>query len=77
MLVYANTSKGAVLLGSMHLMLEPGVSGPRLGGCLIRWHAYSLWGWETPQMMHVWTVDPPGGPFSELRPREFVSSLEH
>ncbi len=75
-LVYANTSKGTVLLGAMYLMPEPGDSGPRIGGCLTQWHAHSLRGWETPEMMHVWTVNVPGGPFSELRPREFVSYLE-
>ncbi len=75
-LVYANTSEGAVLLGAMYVMPEPGVSGPRIGGCLTQWHAHSLRGWETPEMMHVWSVDVPGGPFSELRPREFVRSLE-
>jgi hypothetical protein len=75
-LVYANTSKGTVLLGAMYLTPEPGVSGPQVGGCLTQWHAHSLQGRETPEMMHVWTADVPGGPFSELRPREFVSSLE-
>jgi len=75
-LVYANTSKGTVLLGAMYLTPEPGDSGPQIGGCLTQWHAHSLQGRETPEMMHVWTADVPGGPFSELRPREFVSSLE-
>ena len=75
-LVYANTSEGTILLGAMYVMPEPGVSGPRIGGCLTQWHAHSLRGWETPEMMHMWSVDVPGGPFSELRPREFVRSLE-
>lgn len=75
-LVYANTSKGPVLLGAMYLMPEPGTLGPRIGGCLTQWHPHSLWGQETPEMMHVWTADVPGGPFSELRPRKFVQSLE-
>jgi len=75
-LVYANTSKGTVLLGAMYLAPEPGDSGPQIGGCLTQWHAHSLRGWETPEMMHVWTVNIPGGPFSELRPREFISYLE-
>ncbi len=75
-LVYANTSEGTVLLGAMYLMSEPGDSGPQIGGCLTQWHAHSLWGWETPEMMHVWSLDLPGGPFSELRPRQFVESLE-
>ena len=76
-LVYANTSEGPVLLGSMYLMSEPGDPGPHIGGCLTQWHAHSrLLGWETPEMMHVWTADVPGGPFSELRPRNFVRSLE-
>ena len=75
-LVYANTSEGTFLLGAMYLMSEPGDSGPPIGGCLTEWHAHSLWGWETPEMMHVWSVDVPGGPFSELRPRQFVESLE-
>ncbi len=75
-LVYANTSGGPVLLGAMYLMPESGASGPQIGGCLTQWHAHSLWGWETPEMMHVWTADVPGGPFSELRPRKFVQSLE-
>ncbi len=77
-LVYANTSKGPMLLGAMYLMPEPGDPGPQIGGCLTQWHAHSrLLGWETPEMMHVWTAeDVPGGPFSELRPRNFVRSLE-
>ena len=75
-LVYANTSEGAVLLGAMYLMSEPGDSGPQIGGCLTQWHAHSLRGWATPEMMHVWSIDVPGGPFSELRPRQFVESLE-
>ncbi len=75
-LVYANTSKGPVLLGAMYLMPEPSAPGPQIGGCLTQWHAHSLWGWETPEMMHVWTADVSGGPFSELRPRTFVQSLE-
>jgi hypothetical protein len=75
-LVYANASKGPVLLGAMYLMPEPGTTGPQIGGCLTHWHPHSLGGWETPEMMHVWTADVPGGPFSELRPRSFVQSLE-
>ncbi len=75
-LVYANTSEGAILLGAMYLMPEPGATGPRIGGCLTRWHAHSLQGWETPEMMHVWTAEVPGGPFSELKPRQFISALE-
>jgi hypothetical protein len=75
-LVYANTSEGLVLLGAMYVMPEPGDPGPRIGGCLTQWHAHSLRGWETPEMMHVWSVDVPGGAFGELRPREFVRSLE-
>lgn len=43
-LVYANTSEGAVLLGAMYLMSEPGDSGPQIGGCLTQWHAHSLGG---------------------------------
>jgi hypothetical protein len=75
-LVYANTSKGPVLMGAMYLMPESGISGPQIGGCLTQWHAHSLDGWETPEMMHVWTVNGyPGGPFSDaVRPREVVPS---
>lgn len=74
-LVYANTSKGPVLMGAMYLMPEPGVSGPQIGGCLTQWHAHALDGWETPEMMHVWTASGyPGGSFSEVRPREVVPS---
>ena len=60
----------------MYLMPEPGVSGPQIGGCLTQWHAHLLLGWETPEMMHVWTADVPGGSFSELKPCNFVRSLE-
>lgn len=74
-LVYASTSKGPVLMGAMYLMPEPGVSGPQIGGCLTQWHAHALDGWETPEMMHVWTANGyPGGPFSEVRPRIVVPS---
>jgi hypothetical protein len=75
-LIYANASKEPVLLGAMYLMPEPTTPGPQVGGCLTHWHPHSLGGWETPEMMHVWTADVPGGPFSELRPRKFVQSLE-
>jgi hypothetical protein len=75
-LVYANTSEGTILLGAMYVMSEPGESGPQIGGCLTQWHAHSLQGWETPEMMHVWSIELPSGPFSELRPRQFVESLE-
>ncbi len=75
-LVYANASEGPILLGAMYVMPKPGNPGPRIGGCITQWHAHSLYGWETPEMMHVWTVDLPGGAFAELRPREFVRSLE-
>ncbi len=76
-LLYANTPKGPVLLGAMYLMPEPGAAGPEIGGCTTRWHAHSLLGRETPEMMHVWTVDAPGGPFSnEIKPRELISLLE-
>ena len=74
-LVYANTSKGAVLLGAMYVMPNPGVAGPQIGGCLTQWHAHSLLGWQTPEMMHVWIVDAPGGPFSEeIHPRSLFAS---
>ena len=43
-LVYANTSKGPVLLGAMYLMPGPGVPGLQIGGCLTRWHAHSFEG---------------------------------
>jgi hypothetical protein len=76
-LVYANTSKGPILVGAMYLMPHPGVSGPQIGGCLTQWHAHSLLKWETPEMMHVWVVDVPAGPFDELKPRQFVQSLEN
>ena len=78
-LVYANSSEGPILLGAMYLMPEPADPGPQIGGCLTQWHAHSrLLGWETPEMMHVWTVeDFPGGPYSELKPRQFVQSLEN
>ncbi len=59
------------------IMSEPGDFGSHIGGCLTQWHAHSrLLGWITPEMMHVWTADVPGGPFSELRPRKFVRLLE-
>jgi hypothetical protein len=76
-LVYANTSKGAVLLGAMYVMSNPGVAGPQIGGCITQWHAHSLLGWKTPEMMHVWVVDVPGGPFSEeIRPRSLLGSTK-
>ena len=65
-----------ILLGAMYLMSEPGESGLQIGGCLTQWHAHSLWRWEAPEMMHVWRIDLPDGPFSVLRHRRFVESLE-
>src|SRR5215207_399531 len=70
-LVYANTSKGPILVAAMYLMPDPGDPGPQIGGCLTQWHAHSLLGWQTPEMMHMWIIDVPGGSFSEeVKPRE-------
>ena len=52
----------------MYMMPTKGVDGPRPGGCLMVWHTHGFPfarpGEESVQMVHVWTIPVPGGPFA-------------
>jgi hypothetical protein len=71
-LLYGRTDHhGLVLIGAFYLM-EPGEHGPQPGGCLTTWHTHNGNGIE---MLHVWTVDMPGGPFANEWDPAYIASL--
>lgn len=57
-----------ILIGAMYLV--PGVNdvGPAVGGCLTTWHVhgepFSAPDVVTPEMLHVWLIPLPSGPFN-------------
>lgn len=74
-LVYGDTERnGRVLLGALFIMPEPGMKGPEVGGCLTHWHAHGLQGYSR-EMLHVWIVDMPGGPFAEQPDPDYIRDL--
>jgi hypothetical protein len=69
-LLYGRTPDGGLIpVGVMFMMDQPGQAGERIGGCLTPWHAHGYpfapRGEESAEMMHVWTIPVPGGPFAE------------
>lgn len=76
-LLYGQTDKrGWVLIGAMYVMPKAGVPGPAVGGCLTTWHADAAWnGKESPEMLHVWTVDMPGGNFTPNPDAAYIRQL--
>jgi hypothetical protein len=69
-LLYGRTPDGGLIpVGVMFMMDRPGQAGERIGGCLTPWHAHGYpfapRGQESAEMMHVWTIPVPGGPFAE------------
>jgi hypothetical protein len=64
-LVYGDTDRhGRVLLGVVYIVAERGQPGPDIGGCLTHWHSHGFDGYAR-DMLHVWIVDMPGGPFAD------------
>ena len=50
--------------------------GPAVGGCLTHWHAHPNGdGNQSPEMLHVWTVDMPGGHFTENPDGAYIRQL--
>jgi hypothetical protein len=81
-LVYGWTERhGLVLIGAMYMMPRAGMSGPEIGGCLTQWHIHEAGhgdfgeAGELPEMLHVWTVDMPGGPFAQEPNAEYIKNL--
>lgn len=54
-------------IGAMYIVPEASDVGPQIGGCLTQWHdhgpPFAPDGETTPQMLHVWTIPMPDGPF--------------
>ena len=82
-LVYGWTDRhGVVLIGALYVMPKAGMPGPEIGGCLTQWHIHEIGprdhngkGAEFPEMLHVWTVDMPGGPFAPEADAQYVRKL--
>jgi hypothetical protein len=82
-LVYGWTDRhGLVLIGALYIMPKAGMDGPEIGGCLTQWHIHEIGprdpngnGAELPQMLHVWVVDMPGGPFAPEADAQYVRDL--
>lgn len=56
------------LIGAMYLVPRADDVGPAVGGCLTTWHVhgepFAAAGTVTPEMLHVWLIPLPGGPFN-------------
>lgn len=75
-LLYGQTENhGWVLIGAMYVMPKAGMPGPAIGGCLTHWHAHPSGGKQSPEMLHVWTVDMPGGHFTENPDGAYIRQL--
>ena len=68
-IVYGKRPDGVLRpIGVMFMASNVGDRGPRPGGCLMTWHTHGFPfaqpGEETVEMIHVWVVPIPGGPFA-------------
>ncbi len=68
-IVYGTLPDGSMRpIGVMYMMPKPGLAGPQPGGCLMTWHShgfpFAALGEQSAQMVHVWTIPVPGGPFA-------------
>ena len=68
-IVYGTLPDGSMRpIGVMYMMPAAGMAGPQPGGCLMAWHAHGFpfagLGEQSAQMVHVWTIPVPGGPFA-------------
>ena len=56
------------LIGAMYLVPHADSVGPAVGGCLTTWHVhgepFAAAGTVTPEMLHVWLIPMPDGPFN-------------
>jgi hypothetical protein len=56
------------LIGAMYLVPKAEDVGPAVGGCLTTWHVhgepFAAPGVVTPEMLHVWLIPMPDGPFT-------------
>lgn len=69
-ILYGRNKDGSLFpVGAMYMMDDKNAPGPQIGGCLTQWHAHGFPfarpGEVSTQMMHVWTIPLPGGPFAE------------
>lgn len=69
-ILYGRTNDGALYpVGVMYMTGTVLERGPRIGGCLTPWHRHGFPfarpGETSQEMMHVWTVPVPGGPYAE------------
>ena len=69
-ILYGRNKDGSLYpVGVMYMTGSVAERGPRLGGCLTPWHRHGFPfarpGEASVEMMHVWTVPVPGGPYAE------------
>ena len=69
-ILYGRSADGAMYpVGAMYMAGAAVERGPRIGGCLTPWHRHGFpfarRGETSTEMMHVWTVPLPGGPYAE------------
>ncbi len=68
-IVYGRQPDGSIHpIGVMFMASKIGEHGPKPGGCLMTWHSHG-WPFAAPgqqsvEMVHVWTIPVPGGPFA-------------
>ncbi len=64
----ASTHSDPVLIGAMYVMPHANDVGPQIGGCLTVWHVhgppFAPAGQVTNEMLHVWLIPMPDGPFA-------------
>ena len=69
-IIYWQATPGSkmYLIGAMYLVPHANDVGPAIGGCLTTWHVhgepFAAPGTITPEMLHVWLIPMPDGPFS-------------
>ena len=63
----ASPTSPLLLIGAMYVVPTAKDLGPTVGGCLTRWHQhgepFAPKGQLTDEMLHVWTIPMPDGPF--------------
>ncbi len=75
-IVFAMTDDGYRAIGALYVMPEAGMKGPTPGGCMTEWHDHSdLPTGNGREMLHVWIVDMPGGPFAHRADPDYVASM--
>ena len=69
-ILYGRKRDGSMYpIGVMYMTSSATERGPRIGGCLTPWHRHGFPfakpGETSVEMMHVWTIGVPGGPYAE------------